>query len=102
MSWQVDSFNSFENLTVFAFRFGKQCSTPIINLGEGNFNKIETLIYNETKQNTRITRVLRGYLHEQGQDILILIKPNLLRYWLKSVALRDADETFADLKRAGL
>ena len=102
MSWQVDSFNSFENLTVLAFRFGKQCSTPIINLDDGDFTKIEKLIYNETQQNTRITRVLRGYLHEQGQDILILIKPNLLRYWLKSVALRDADETFADLKRAGL
>lgn len=101
MSWQVDSFKKFDNLTAFVFRFGKQNANSIIDLTHGNFTKIETLVYNETHQNTRITRVLRAYLHQDGYDILILIKPNQMRYWLKSIALRDADETFADLKRAG-
>lgn len=101
MSWQVDSFQEFDNLTAFVFRFGKQRTNPIIDLTDGNFTKIETLVYNKTHQNARITRVLRAYLHQDGYDILILIKPNQMRYWLKSIALRDADETFADLKRAG-
>jgi N-6 DNA Methylase len=102
MAWQVDSFKSFDKLTVYAFRFGKITSESIINLNEGDFSKTEDLIYNQTQQNTRITRVLRSYLHHENNDVLILVKPNLMRYWLKSVALRDADETFADLKRAGL
>lgn len=101
MSWQVDSFQKFDNLTAFVFRFGKQSANPIIDLTHGNFTKIETLVYDKTHQNARITRVLRAYLHQDGYDILILIKPNQIRYWLKSIALRDADETFADLKRAG-
>lgn len=101
MAWQVDSFKSFDKLTVYAFRFGKITNESIINL-EGDFSITEDLIYNQTKQNTRITRVLRSYLRHQNNDVLILVKPNLMRYWLKSVALRDADETFADLKRAGL
>lgn len=101
MAWQVDSFKSFDKLTVYAFRFGKITNESIINL-EGDFSKTEDLINNQTKQNTRITRVLRSYLSYQNNDVLILVKPNLMRYWLKSVALRDADETFADLKRAGL
>jgi hypothetical protein len=102
MAWQVDSFKSFDKLTVYAFRFGKITSESIINLNEGDFSKTENLIYNQTQQNTRITRVLRSYLHHENNDVLILVKPNIMRYWLKSVALRDADETFADLKRAGL
>ncbi len=101
MAWQVDSFKSFDKLTVYAFRFGKITNESIINL-EGDFSKTESLINNQTQQNTRITRILRSYLHHEDNDVLILVKPNLMRYWLKSVALRDADETFADLKRAGL
>ena len=101
MAWQVDSFKSFDKLTVYAFRFGEITNKSIINL-EGDFSKTEHLINNQTQQNTRITRVLRSYLHHENNDVLILVKPNLMRYWLKSVALRDADETFADLKRAGL
>jgi hypothetical protein len=101
MSWQADSFFNFGNLTAFVFRFGKQSQQPIIDLSDGDFSKLEALVYNNTHQNARITRVVRAYLHEGEHDVLILIKPSLLRYWLRSTALRDADETFVDLKRAG-
>lgn len=60
----------------------------------------------------RIVRVL----HEQrGETLLVhriarvfdgpfvfLLKPDRLRYWLRSVALRDADDTFAELHAQGL
>jgi len=29
------------------------------------------------------------------------IKPKAYRFWLKSIAVRDADETFADLVKMG-
>jgi hypothetical protein len=32
---------------------------------------------------------------------VFLIKPDRLRYWLRSIALRDADESLADLRRMG-
>lgn len=42
----------------------------------------------------RILRVFDG-------PFVFLIKPNRLRYWLRSVALRDADEALADLRALG-
>ncbi len=39
-----------------------------------------------------IQRIVKAY----GQDSIILAKPKQLRYWLQSIALRDADEVFAD------
>jgi len=42
----------------------------------------------------RILRVFDG-------PFVFLIKPNRLRYWLRSIALRDADEALADLRALG-
>lgn len=47
--------------------------------------------------NLRITRVMRVY----DKNTIFLIKPKHLRYWLRSVAIRDADNTFADLIEQG-
>lgn len=41
-------------------------------------------------------KILKVY----GKDCIILAKPKQLRYWLSSIALRDADETFADYIKA--
>ena len=46
----------------------------------------------ENKESTHIQKIIKVY----GQDTIILAKPKQLRYWLPSIALRDADETFAD------
>lgn len=43
---------------------------------------------------TRIARVYDG-------NMLYLIKPDRLRFWLRSIALRDADEVLADLRAQG-
>jgi Eco57I restriction-modification methylase len=51
------------------------------------------LIQNNTNTNSRIVRMLRMY----ENNTIYLIKPKQTRYWLRSVAIRDADETFADL-----
>ncbi|MEX0721242.1 MAG: N-6 DNA methylase [Balneolaceae bacterium] len=47
---------------------------------------------NENTENIHIQKIIKVY----GQDSIILAKPKQLRYWLPSIALRDADETFAD------
>ncbi len=99
--WQVDSFTLNAQFVGYAFCYGRVKSEPLVDWGDHSDQSIYNLIYNQTQRNVRITRVLRAYLHIDGYDVLVFIKPNLLRYWLKSVALRDTDETFADLKRAG-
>jgi len=49
-------------------------------------------IRDDIQQKIHIQRIIKAY----GQDSIILAKPKQLRYWLPSIALRDADETFAD------
>jgi hypothetical protein len=44
-----------------------------------------------------INRILRIY----EQNVIFMIKPNQKRYWLRSIALRDADETLVDLLKQG-
>lgn len=46
----------------------------------------------ENQESTHIQKIIKVY----GQDSIILAKPKQIRYWLPSIALRDADETFAD------
>ncbi|MBN2747737.1 MAG: N-6 DNA methylase, partial [Bacteroidales bacterium] len=52
-------------------------------------NDFDALIDLWSGRNALIKRVVRFY----GENRIILIKPKQLRYWLKSIALRDADET---------
>ncbi len=50
----------------------------------------------DNSEGIHIQRVLKLY----GRDRIILAKPKQLRYWIPSIALRDADETFADYLKA--
>ncbi|GHT04460.1 type I endonuclease-methyltransferase fusion protein [Bacteroidia bacterium] len=46
----------------------------------------------DEQKTTHFQRIMKFY----GKDCIILVKPKQLRYWLPSIALRDADEVFAD------
>lgn len=59
---------------------------------------VESCIPNRKKNtNTHIQRILKYY----GNDTIILAKPKSLKYWLQSIALRDADEALADYIKSG-
>jgi hypothetical protein len=53
-------------------------------------------IANDQSKEVHIQRILKIY----GKNSIILVKPKQHRYWLRSIALRDADETFADYVKA--
>jgi hypothetical protein len=59
--------------------------------------KLNTLLQEQKGKTLRITRIARIY----DGNCIFLLKPDRLRYWLRSVALRDADETLADLRAQG-
>ena len=86
---------------MYVFCYGTPKNDILPSIFDKGLKGIESLIYNQTQRNVRVNRVLREYLNIEGYDVLILIKPKSLRYWLKSIALRDADETFSDLKISG-
>lgn len=59
--------------------------------------RIDALLKEKHGAGLNITRIGRIY----DGNTIILIKPNRLRYWLRSIALRDSDEVLADLAEQG-
>lgn len=83
-----------------SFYYGKDENIDIYKNDAETIEKLEMdlqiLLKNESR-NLRINKVLRIY----GENITYLVKPKQLRYWLKSIAIQDADEMFNDLIDAG-
>lgn len=59
--------------------------------------KLDALLHEQKGTALHVTRIARIYDH----NFIFLLKPDRLRYWLRSVALRDADETLSDLRAQG-
>ncbi|RPG31118.1 MAG: SAM-dependent methyltransferase [Muricauda sp. TMED12] len=80
----------------FALHF--EYSSEVLNPQTENAYDIEEYIEtviplrNEQTKSYHIQKIIKIY----GHDSVILAKPKQLRYWSPSIALRDADETFAD------
>jgi hypothetical protein len=64
---------------------------------EGLKGKLNTLLRQQKGSSLYVTRIARIY---DGQ-FLFLLKPDRLRYWLQSIALRDADEMLSDFRAQG-
>lgn len=59
--------------------------------------KLDSLLRENRGGGLNVTRIARLY----DGACIYLLKPDRLRYWLRSIALRDADETLADLSAQG-
>lgn len=66
-------------------------------LGNKSTLELHKLIYYQNNDHLRTIRVVRLYL----DNVLIVIKPDRLRYWIRSTAIRDADDTLVDLRQQG-
>jgi hypothetical protein len=67
------------------------------NGAEGLKGKLDALLREQRSSGLTVTRIARIY----DGPCIYLLKPDRLRYWLRSLALRDADETLADLWEQG-
>lgn len=90
--YQTESFIC----AIFNYGLDKKNTIPLKTNTEIE-NHIAELVYNKIGISYRINRVMKIY----DGDLIYLIKPKELRYWLQSIALRDADETIFDLYNAG-
>jgi type I restriction-modification system DNA methylase subunit len=77
-----------------AFCFGK---APQLDWPDDWTENLHELIYVEHGAALRTVRVLRFY----DSNVIIVVKPDRLRYWIRSTAIRDADETLVDLRKQG-
>lgn len=59
--------------------------------------KLDGLLHEQKGSSLHVTRIARIY----DGSAIYLLKPDRLRYWLRSIALRDSDETLADLVDQG-
>lgn len=56
-------------------------------------DRLLAVVHRKHGANVSVTRILRIY----DENVLFILKPDRLRFWLPSVALRDADEVLADM-----
>jgi hypothetical protein len=59
--------------------------------------KLDYLLRHQRSSVLAVTRIARIY----DANFVFILKPDRLRYWLRSTALRDADDTLADLRAQG-
>ena len=83
---------------------GVICQPYVFGKGSVDWNgadelegKLDALLREQRGGGLSVTRIARLY----DGACIYLLKPDRLRYWLRSVALRDADETLADLAEQG-
>lgn len=96
--YQLENIFKTENLIAVSFYYSSNInSIPNVLTDEQSEAALARLIQHTLGVNYRINRVVKFY----DGDRIYFLKPKELRYWLKSVALRDADETIVDLYNAG-
>lgn len=108
MVWQVGDVYTLENERFIAFQFiyGKQKSEEKIILkaidSKDFYEEVGLIINNKSDNRGAIfNRIVKWYGSNDEYDYVIFIKPNAKRYWLQSIALRDADEVSWDYYEEG-
>lgn len=82
-----------ENLIGALFSYdGKQKREPNI-ITESEASQIEGLMNFDINDSLTATRIIQYY----SPNKVLFVKPNQKRYWLASIAYRDADKVFADI-----
>jgi hypothetical protein len=77
-----------------AFHFGDKAE---LNWPDDWTESLQKLVYVQHGDTLRTVRVVRFY----ESNVMLIIKPDRLRYWIRSTAIRDADETLFDLRKQG-
>lgn len=81
----------------YPFILGNKPEIEIPDSIEKIEDKLRNLIDNKVSYNLWIKRIVKVF----HKNVIFLYKPNQKRYWLKSIAIHDADETFMDLYNQG-
>jgi len=84
-----------DGLTCQPFYFGEH---PEVSwLGKDAKDELRKLIFYQNHEHLQTVRVFRLY----SENAMLIVKPDRLRYWIRSTAIRDADDTLTDLYHQG-
>ena len=83
-----------DGLAFQAFYFGERSE---VDWPSDWSRKLQEIVYVTHGDALRTVRMLRFY----ERNTIVMVKPDRLRYWISSTAVRDADETLVDLRRQG-
>lgn len=89
------SAQTWSGIVCQPFVFGK--GTVDWRNGDELQEKLNDLLVDRRSSGLNVSRIVRLY----DGPFIFLLKPDRLRYWLKSIALRDADETLVELAQQG-
>ena len=84
-----------DGLVCQAFYFGSKPTSKL--LSDDHTEELRDLIYRQNQESIRTVRMVRFY----SDNVMLIIKPDRLRFWIKSTAIRDADETIVALREQG-
>ena len=56
-------------------------------LGKDCEGALHRLVYDQSRESLRTVRVVRYY----DRNVVLIVKPDRLRYWIRLTAIRDAD-----------
>jgi methylase of polypeptide subunit release factors len=96
-SFYLKKIYDLNDFYITEFNYGKNSSYDGIEKRDEPTDYIKSLIENAYGSNAFIIRILK--LYEKNK--IYFVKPKALRYWLRSIAIKDADESFSDSIEAG-
>lgn len=108
-AWHIGKWHKVGNFIVYAFGYGANTVEEIDFVGNWlsknnevlNEDLLKKLVIDKQQSVNFIRKVVLLYKHIGKYDCVIFIKPITSKYWLQSIALRDADAIYMDLKKAG-
>jgi hypothetical protein len=98
-SFHLNNIQDLGQLYLCEFNYSKNTEgveIPI-QINDKGDDYLKSLVKSTINENINLTRIVKLY----QKNKIYLLKPKALRYWLKSIALRDADDVFSDLLKAG-
>jgi N-6 DNA Methylase len=98
-SFHLNNIQDLGQLYLCEFNYGENTGgveIPI-QINDKGDDYLKSLVKSTINENINLTRIVKLY----QKNKIYLLKPKALRYWLKSIALRDADDVFSDLLKAG-
>ncbi len=96
-SFYLKKIYNLNDFYITEFNYGENVVEVEIEKRDEATEHIKSLAENAYSSNVSIIRVLK--LYEKNK--VYFVKPKALRYWLRSTAIKDADESFSDSIKAG-
>jgi type I restriction-modification system DNA methylase subunit len=87
-----------DNFICMAFAWGGPPQIDLASTWSELEGQLAGLLEYQHSHQLWIQRILRIY----ASNVILLVKPNQIRYWTRSIAINDADSTFADMIAQGL